>query len=75
MRVHEGHRRSLAKGITYTAAVILADIVIILFVTHHLDTTVEVIVLTNLASLVIYYVHARIWNRVGWGRSRDRQSR
>lgn len=69
MRVHENHHRSLAKAISYTVAVVLADAVVIAFFTHKAEVAIEVIVATNLASLVIYYVHARIWNRIHWGRT------
>lgn len=69
MRVHENHHRSLAKAASYTAAVVLADVVVIVAITHEAHVAFEVILGTNLASLAIYYIHARIWNRIGWGRS------
>lgn len=69
MRVHENHHRSAAKAISYTVAVILADIFVIAAITHEAHVAFEVILGTNLASLAIYYIHARVWNRIGWGRT------
>ena len=69
MRVHENHHRSLAKAFSYTVAVVAADAGIIALFTHQVDIAFEVIFATNLASLVIYYIHARIWNQIHWGRS------
>ena len=67
MKIRERHRRSALKGLTYTGAVIIADIIIVMLVTHRIDATIEVLVLTNIVSLAIYYVHARIWASVAWG--------
>ena len=69
MRVHENHHRSVAKAVSYTVAVILADVFVIAAITHEAHVAFEVILGTNLASLGIYYIHARVWNRVHWGRT------
>lgn len=68
MKFHETHQRSVVKGITYSGAVIVVDVLILLFLTHEAMTAVKVIVATNLASVVIYYLHARAWNEVHWGK-------
>ena len=69
MKFHETHQRSVVKGITYTGAVILADGLILLFLTHEPTMAVKVIIITNLASVMIYYLHARIWNEIHWGKT------
>jgi uncharacterized membrane protein len=69
MRIHENHHRSLAKATSYTIAVILADVFVIAAITREAHVAFEVILATNLASLAIYYVHARVWNRIHWGRT------
>ena len=67
MKVRESHARIFTKSLTYTAAVVLADAVIIQLITHRTDATIKVLVITNLASFGIYYIHAHIWNSVRKG--------
>ncbi|MEO7617445.1 MAG: hypothetical protein ABIS59_01235 [Candidatus Saccharibacteria bacterium] len=67
MKVRESHVRILVKSLTYTAAVVVADAVIVQLITHEAMATVEVLVATNIASLAIYFIHAHIWNRVKHG--------
>ena len=62
-------RRSLVKSITFRATVVITDLVVIYLITHRIDTTLTVTILTNLASTATYFIHERIWNRIEWGRS------
>jgi len=68
MKVHESHRRIIIKSLTYTAAVVVADAIIVQLITHEATATIEVLIATNIASFGIYYIHAHIWNRVKHGR-------
>ena len=67
---HETRRRSLAKALTYRLLVIIADTIVVFFITHRYDVTIAVVVLTNIASTVLYFFHERLWSRVGWGESK-----
>jgi uncharacterized membrane protein len=62
-------KRSLFKSVTFRAAVIVTDLVVIYLITHRVDTTVSVTVFTNVASTILYFLHERVWNRIQWGRS------
>lgn len=67
---YEHIKRSLAKSITFRVAVIIADFIVVSAITHRYDIAVAVIVVTNIASTVLYYVHERIWNRITWGKEK-----
>jgi uncharacterized membrane protein len=38
-------------------------------ITHRVDMTVGLVVGTNLASTLLYYLHERVWSRIKWGRA------
>lgn len=70
MNTYEHHKRSLAKTLGFHALIIAADLIIVFFITKKINITLEVIVLTNVISGLIYFFHERAWNRVHWGRSK-----
>jgi uncharacterized membrane protein len=61
-------RRSFAKSLTYRVITIAADIAIIYPLTHRVDLTIAVTLITNIASTTLYYLHERSWSYVQWGR-------
>ncbi len=69
VKLFERVQRSLAKSITFRILIIIADIFIIFAITHRYDETILVILLTNLASSIIYFLHERVWNKIRWGTS------
>ena len=69
MSYYEHHKRSIAKTVGFQSLIILADLVVIYLITHKTPITIEIIILSNVASGIIYFVHERFWNRVHWGRS------
>ena len=61
-------KRSVAKSITFRLLVIAADTVVVYLLTHRYDTTLGVIVFTNFASTILYFIHERIWTKINWGK-------
>lgn len=70
MAFREHVSRSLAKSISFRVVVLTSDLVIILFITHKLETALPIILASNLASTLLYYGHERIWNNVHWGKAK-----
>lgn len=66
---YEHHARSIAKSVTFRIIVLVSDSLIIYAVTRRLDLTLSVIVLSNLSSTTLYYLHERAWNAIRWGRT------
>ena len=64
----ENVSRSLVKSITFRILIILSDSIVIYLITKRFDTTVSLIIISNLASTVIYFIHERIWTKIHWGK-------
>jgi uncharacterized membrane protein len=70
MAIYTAEKRSIVKSITFRMAVIVSDTTIIYLLTHRIDVTAGLVILTNCSSTVLYFLHERIWNRIQWGRVR-----
>lgn len=66
---YEHHGRSLLKAITFRCIILISDGIIVFTITHRYDTTVWVIVVSNIASTIFYFLHERAWNNIHWGKS------
>ena len=69
MPIYVQTKRSLVKAVTFRALILCSDAVVIFLITHRWDTTLSLVVATNLASSTLYFIHERIWSRIQWGRS------
>jgi uncharacterized membrane protein len=56
------------KAITFRSLILCSDAVVIFLITRRWDTTAGLVMATNIASTTLYFIHERIWNRIGWGR-------
>ncbi len=63
-------RRSVAKSISYRILIIISNFVIIFLITHRWDITLSVLIISNISSTILYYLHERFWTRIRWGRDR-----
>jgi uncharacterized membrane protein len=68
MKLYEQSLRSLAKAITFRLIIIVSDSIILYFITRRYEVIVAVIVFSNIASTVLYFLHERAWNKVRWGK-------
>ncbi len=68
MQVQERKKRSLVKAITYRLVILVSDGIIIFAITHEYSTTLWVILISNIASTILYFTHERAWNKVAWGK-------
>ncbi len=68
MKLHETTERSVVKAITYRGVIMVSDGIIIFAITHRFDATIAVIIASNFASTILYFLHERIWNKIHWGK-------
>ena len=66
----EHWRRSLVKAITYRLLIIVLDITVIYSLTGRLDLALGFMIISNVYTSIAYYFHERIWNKIGWGKTR-----
>lgn len=71
MAFRESRWRTIVKTITFRFFVVIADVVVIFFVTGSLKIAAGVITLTNVTSTIVYVIHERAWNRVHWGKRKN----
>ena len=60
-------RRSVVKAITYRAAIICLDFLVIYLFTHKLDVALGFMIVSNIYTTVAYVFHERLWARIRWG--------
>jgi uncharacterized membrane protein len=68
-KLSDAKRRSLAKTITYRLLNIFLDIIVVYPLTHRVDITTGVVIFTNVASTIGYFLHERAWSHIHWGKS------
>ena len=61
--------RSVAKAVTFRLLIILADSIVIFALTHRYDITLWVVIISNISSTILYFLHERVWNGIHWGKS------
>jgi uncharacterized membrane protein len=67
-KFNEHSKRSLLKAVTFRIIIICSDSIIIYTITHRFDIAFTVILFSNLASTILYFIHERIWNKIHWGK-------
>ena len=65
----EARKRSVVKSIVWRIICIVVSIFTTLLLTGSWDLAVAVGTVYNAITMVLYYFHERIWNRIEWGRS------
>ena len=67
--------RSLVKAITFRGVIMVSDSLIIGAITHSYSVTFWVVIASNVASTVLYFLHERVWNTISWGKTMLNQKR
>jgi uncharacterized membrane protein len=64
----EGTRkRSVVKAIVWRIICIVVSVLTAFLFTGNWDLSVAVGTIYNVITMVLYYFHERIWNRIKWG--------
>ncbi len=63
----ETRKRSILKSITWRFICIVVSILTSFVLTGKWDLAVAIGTVYNLITMILYYFHERIWNRVNWG--------
>jgi uncharacterized membrane protein len=64
----ETPRRSIAKALSWRILAGLITACVALGMTGKLKFAAEIGLIDTLVKLLIYFVHERVWNRIGFGR-------
>ncbi|MCD6406378.1 DUF2061 domain-containing protein [Candidatus Aerophobetes bacterium] len=64
----ETRKRSLVKALTYRVIVTLVAFLLAYHYTESVEKSIQIIVYYYLGSVIIYFLHERLWLRIRWGR-------
>ena len=67
MVTHAKPKRSLAKTATWRICATLTTIVLVWIFLHDITTAVYVGIVEVIVKMIVYYLHERAWNKIGWG--------
>ena len=65
--MHETHKRSILKGITWRFIASVTTMTVVFFVTGDLALVASVGVVDVSAKVFFYYLHERTWGKIHWG--------
>ena len=60
--------RSVVKAISYRVIVVIADFIAVYFFTQRVEIALGFVVVSNVYTTALYFLHERFWDRVPWGR-------
>ena len=60
--------RSVVKAISYRVIVVVADFVAVYFFTGRIEIALGFVVVSNIYTTGLYFLHERFWDRVAWGK-------
>jgi len=64
----ESNIRSIIKTITWRITGSLATFLISYWITGNLTMSGTIAIIQITANTILYYLHERVWNKIGWGR-------
>lgn len=70
-RFREGHRRSLAKAVSWRATGSLDTFVLSLIITGSFKFAGGIAATELITKIMLYYLHERAWTFIRWGRATE----
>jgi uncharacterized membrane protein len=65
--MRESRKRSVVKAIVWRIICIVVSILTSYFLTGSWDIAIAIGSVYNVVTMVLYYFHERLWNRIRWG--------
>jgi uncharacterized membrane protein len=65
--MNETRKRSVVKSIVWRIICIVTSIVVSFFLIGRWDVAIAIGSVYNVVTMVLYYFHERLWNRIRWG--------
>jgi len=65
----ETRKRSIAKSVVWRLICIIVSVFTSFLLTARWDLAVAIGASYNIITMILYYFHERLWNRVKWGKA------
>lgn len=69
MKFSENTSRSVLKAITHRMLILIFSAIITFALLPDNGKALTIVLLTNAANMILYFVHERLWDSVNWGRA------
>ncbi len=66
----ESHMRTVIKAISWRVIATMTTMILVYIFTKELFVSIGVGVFEVIAKITFYYIHERIWHKVGWGKKK-----
>jgi len=70
VKLFEKYERSVTKTVTYRILIVISTFIVTYFLTGEVRLSIEITAVANIINTFLYFLHERIWNRIGWGRTK-----
>ena len=60
-------KRSVVKAITYRGIIVVLDFMVICLLTGTMATAAGFMIISNIYTIVTYFLHGRVWSGIKWG--------
>jgi len=60
-------KRSVVKAITYRVIIVCLDFLVVYLLTGKVAIAVAFMVVSNIYTTLVYFMHERLWARIKWG--------
>jgi len=64
--MNETKKRSVIKSITWRIICIIVSVLTAYVLTNKLDIAAAIGTVYNVITMILYYFHERVWNRIKW---------
>ncbi len=67
--MEETRKRSILKAVIWRVLATLTTMMVVFVFTGNIILSIEVGFVEAVAKMIIYYLHERGWDKIGWGRN------
>lgn len=67
MRNHASSARSITKAVTYRLIIVCLDFLVVYLLTRKIMAAAAFMIVSNIYTTIAYFLHERLWARIGWG--------
>jgi uncharacterized membrane protein len=67
MRTYASRKRSVVKAVTYRVIIVCLDFLVVYLLTGKLVTAAVFMVISNIYTTLVYFLHERLWAGIKWG--------
>ena len=66
--MRENRLRSISKGASWRIIATLTTVILVFIFTGSVAISLRLGAIEVLAKIIFYYLHERVWNKIGWGK-------